>query len=101
MNDIPEMDLEEFRDFGYLAEANRVFFHPLGLALAVQVGGEGGCTGLVVLDDRSDSEGWVFSNVDDELINKVERVQAEWEERGLTRIPALGRMIQSTTRGTK
>ncbi len=31
------LDLKEFVETGYLQEANRLFFHPLGLALAVSV----------------------------------------------------------------
>ena len=32
---IKRMDIREFRELGYLQEANRRFFHPLGLALEV------------------------------------------------------------------
>ena len=32
---IKRIDIKEFRKFGFLQEANRMFFHPLGLALEV------------------------------------------------------------------
>lgn len=37
MADSPYLSLKEFRDFGYLQEVNRQFFHPLGLALELMV----------------------------------------------------------------
>lgn len=46
---MPELSVEELRDAGYLSEANRRFFHPLGLALAVSE------DRIVVLDGRDDS----------------------------------------------
>ena len=33
---IKYLDLIEFRDFGFLQEVNRQFFHPLGLALEIR-----------------------------------------------------------------
>lgn len=37
MSDINRIDIAEFRKLGFLQEANRQFFHPLGLALEVVV----------------------------------------------------------------
>lgn len=34
---VKKMDIKEFREKGFLQEANRLFFHPLGLALEVQI----------------------------------------------------------------
>lgn len=72
LGELPRMDLEELRDDGWLQEVNRQWFHPRGLALAVVTD-----TGwserlwswltrrptrhLVVLDDRTDPEGWMFN----------------------------------------
>jgi hypothetical protein len=54
------LNLDEFRNGGYLQEANRRFFHPLGLALAV--GFEEHVTGIVgVWDYRADPEGMGFA----------------------------------------
>ena len=36
MKKINYMDIKEFREKGYLQEANRRFFHPLGLALYIE-----------------------------------------------------------------
>lgn len=67
------IDLEEFCDVGFLQEANRQFFHPLGLALEVNV-----AKGTMrVWDYRDDSEGVVF---DPDAI-KVDRIANVHRER--------------------
>lgn len=54
----PYMNLSEFRDLGLLQEVNRLFFHPLGLALSVTVAEDGSVCGLAgILDGRDDPEG--------------------------------------------
>lgn len=40
MSEIKYMEVDEFVSVGFLQEANRLFFHPRGLALAVGVLGE-------------------------------------------------------------
>lgn len=35
--EIKRMDIKEFREQGFLQEANRLFFHPLGLALEATI----------------------------------------------------------------
>lgn len=56
------MAVVDFMDEGFLQEANRLFFHPLGLALSV-VTEEDGSTRLgEIWDCRSDPEGIVFEN---------------------------------------
>ena len=56
------MDIREFWEAGYLQEANRRFFHPLGLALEVEVDDETGEFRLGgVWDYRDDPEGVLFS----------------------------------------
>lgn len=64
------MDIKEFRAKGYLQEVNRQFFHPLGLALEVQICEDG--TELLggVWDYRDSEEGVYFdiANFDDERI---------------------------------
>lgn len=55
------MPLAEFRDFGYLQEINRLFLHPLGLAMEIYIDeetGEGGLTGI--WDCRDDPEGIAY-----------------------------------------
>lgn len=56
------LDLTEFRDLGYLQEVNRLFFHPLGLALEVYTDTDtGDVTHLGgIWDYRGDPEGVLF-----------------------------------------
>jgi hypothetical protein len=59
------ISIKEFRDEGYLQEANRLFFHPLGLALEVIIDEESGETKLGgVWDSRHDPEGILFDGWD-------------------------------------
>ena len=37
MSEVKKMSIKEFREKGFLQEANRLFFHPLGLALEISV----------------------------------------------------------------
>ena len=57
-----EMDINEFFKKGFLQEANRLFFHPLGLALSVDVDEETGrAVGFgPIWDYREDPEGIAF-----------------------------------------
>lgn len=75
--DIRLMDLNEFRDEGFLQEVNRLFFHPRGLALCVDYDDDTQqVTGLAgIWDYRDDPEGIIFGAgvIDPEKIAKVER----------------------------
>lgn len=56
------MSIEEFRSVGFLQEANRLFFHPRGLALEVVIDDDG-CAHLSgIWDSREDPEGIVFAD---------------------------------------
>jgi hypothetical protein len=61
MSEAPRMDIAEFRAQGFLQEANRLFFHPLGLALFVEVDDDGNETLGGVYDSRDDDEGFCFA----------------------------------------
>lgn len=73
-----KMNLKEFRDLGVLQEANRQFFHPLGLALGVywdedDLENKKGVDteiaepiGIIVYDWRDDPEGSAFITLDDD-----------------------------------
>ena len=62
MEKIKRIDIKEFRAKGFLQEANRKFFHPLGLALEVIINDETGEEGLGgIWDYRNDDEGMFFS----------------------------------------
>jgi len=69
------MDLQEFKDGGFLQEVNRQFFHPLGLALEIyEENGEvvklGG-----IWDYRDDEEGLLF-----DIQNRSEEEQQRFKE---------------------
>jgi len=65
MAGIKRMDIKEFQNRGYLQEANRLFFHPLGLALEVIIDEEDGSVKLGgIWDSRDDPEGMVFDEFD-------------------------------------
>ncbi len=62
MKKVKRIDIKEFRALGFLQEANRLFFHPLGLALEVIVDEENGAEMLGgVWDYRDDPEGMFFA----------------------------------------
>lgn len=85
----------EFRREGYLQEANRRFFHPLGLALEVVVAEDGEVLRLGgIWDCRDDPEGIVYgANVLDPA--KARYIDRLWAEREPARRQALGFMVQS------
>lgn len=59
--DIKYIDVKEFRELGFLQEANRQFFHPLGLALEVVVDEDGEESLGNIWDYRDDPEGILYS----------------------------------------
>lgn len=91
----------ELRDRGYLQEVNRQFFHPLGLALAVDVDQELDGRGRMlaaIWDERTDPEGWFFA--EDELNNDVAQAKAnavaqEVGNKAAERIAVAGSVVQS------
>ncbi len=89
------MDITEFREFGYLQEVNRLFFHPLGLALEVVVSvAEPERLGSI-WDCRDDPEGINFGDVDDGVdFQKLLRVSTELGKRTPARYKGLGYVIQ-------
>ena len=74
------LDLRELIDSGVLQEANRQFFHPLGLALEVMVEDDGRITCISgVWDYREDPEGVMFGA--NFINNDRSRAKAEAVER--------------------
>lgn len=91
--DVKYMDLTEFRNGGILQEANRLFFHPLGLALEVSVA-EGVVTAITgVWDYRDDPEGMFYGEKPDRA--KAEAVNAERKRHAWPRIEMMGSVVQS------
>lgn len=104
MSDINYMDLNEFREQGYLQEVNRQFFHPLGLALVWNEADDGTITLSGVWDDRDDPEGWYMdASKRDEYgadeARKAAFVSTEREKRAANRIKALGWIVQPVDDG--
>jgi hypothetical protein len=58
--EIKTITVKELREEGYIQEANRLFFHPLGLALSVSVEEDGTESFGTVWDHRDDPEGITF-----------------------------------------
>ena len=69
------MPIEEFKERGYLQEANRLFFHPIGLALVVSRDEDGSMELCGIQDCRDDPEGMIFGDYDEEKADRV------WDEK--------------------
>lgn len=87
------MDIKTFREAGYLQEVNRQFFHPLGLALEVNVNDDGTESLGRICDYRGDPEGLRYGDgmIDPE---KAARIHREREEKASWRQNILGYVIQ-------
>lgn len=90
----PEMSLEEFKRAGFLQEVNRRFFHPLGLALAIERRGEELTGRFKIWDGRDDPEGFVFDGWDAGDGDRGRRIGAELQRRIKVRLELLGFGIQ-------
>ena len=75
--DIKRIDIKEFREKGFLQEANRKFFHPLGLALEIVIEEDGSERLGGVWDYRDDPEGMFFGPemINQEKIDHVENLR--------------------------
>jgi hypothetical protein len=90
--EIKRIDIAEFRSEGYLQELNRLFLHPLGLALEVVVEDDGTERLGGVWDYRDDPEGIYYAGeVNREKAEHVARLMAE---RSGPRESALGFVIE-------
>lgn len=91
------MDIREFLENGYLQEVNRLFFHPLGLALEVSVEPiEGGGARLSgIWDFRDCPEGVYFGDLSSEdQKQKMKIVKKQRLRLAKTRKKLLGYEIQ-------
>jgi hypothetical protein len=91
------MDESELFDQGFVLEANRQFFHPLGLCLVVQLTEVG--PRLRVLDHRERPCGVRYEAEWDEDVcadrhGKIANVGALWEERAGRRLDRYGYIVQ-------
>jgi hypothetical protein len=90
---IKTMSIKDFRAEGFLQEANRMFFHPLGLALSVSIDDDGVETLDAVWDYRDDPMGIIFHPG---AISKkrIDHVNSLRERKIEARAAILGGMIQ-------
>ena len=88
---INRIDIAGFREQGFLQEANRQFFHPLGLALEVITNDETGEVERLggIWDYRDDPEGILYGEGEIDA-GKVTSVAAEVERHRLPREAILG-----------
>jgi len=93
MNDIKYIDITEFREMGFLQEANRLFFHPLGLALEVNIDDDGTERLSGVWDYRDDPEGMVFDK-ESLSLEKWRNVSQEKVRHFSARVKLFGQYIQ-------
>jgi hypothetical protein len=76
-----QLDPKEFQRLGFLQEVNRLWLHPIGLALGVQTDELTGISSLFVWDCRDDPEGIYFSDTlidTDEARAKAKHVEDAW-----------------------
>lgn len=104
-SDIRTIDFKEFVDEGFLQEANRQFFHPLGLAISVEFNEDGEPLGFGgIWDYRDDPEGLYYDpgwmkEVLSEAQEKAAKVQALRDSKSDYRQEHLGFDIQPVDDG--
>ena len=72
------MDLNEFVDTGILHEINRLFLHPLGLAMPISEDKKGEIKIPGIWDCRNDPEGIIFSKIDWDKVYRFAEFQ-KWQ----------------------
>jgi hypothetical protein len=93
MSDIKRMDIKEFREMGLIAELNRSFLHPLGLALEVVVEDDGTEKLGGIWDYRDDPEGMLYSK-EHFPTEKIMKAQEFIKEKHEQRMKNLGFIYQ-------
>ena len=93
---IEKITVAEFRELGYLQELNRLFLHPLGLALEAVLNDDGTESFGEVWDYRDDDEGMWYDECmfDDEFKERAKRIEQEIIRHGQARMEKLGYVIQ-------
>ena len=92
------MSARELLDGGYIQEVNRLFFHPLGLALGVDPDAEpraDGAVPMTVYDVRDDSEGMFFFDMTG--VGSLGKAQKVREEAAEKRVARLARLRESVS----
>lgn len=92
-----QITAKEFRELGLIQEINRLFLHPMGLALEIKIDEYGNEEFGGVWDYRDDPEGMIF---DEKTINTQEaqdkaiKVEILFESKKEARIKSFGWHIQ-------
>lgn len=94
MSKIKRISIKEFREFGFLQELNRLFLHPLGMALEVKINDDGTEALGGIWDYREDAEGMTFAEIEPEMKEKMKRVKDFTKKKHKQRIKTLGFLIQ-------
>jgi len=96
MGTLKKISIKEFVEKGFLQEANRLFFHPLGMALTVKITDNGEFKLAGIQDAREDKTGIIFDIHTSEdkrknlfLKNKI-YVSNDMEERLSARLAEFG-----------
>jgi len=92
MAEVRYIDPIEFQGRGYLQEINRLFLHPLGMALEIQKAESGVWEFRGVWDCRDDPEGIAFD--DEPSAERAAMVEAERAEKAAARLASLGFDVQ-------
>ena len=92
MAEIHTIDIKEFRHEGLLQEVNRLFFHPLGLAMAINVNKDGTESLGCIWDYRDDQDGIFFGEgmVDKDKITYVADLKKSKRKKRLTAAKSYG-----------
>jgi hypothetical protein len=93
MSEIKRMDIKEFREMGLLAELNRAFLHPLGLAIEVIVEDDGTEKLGGIWDYRDDPEGMLYSK-ECFPTEKIKKAQEFIRQKHEQRLKVLGFIYQ-------
>lgn len=89
------LPISEFRASGYLQEVNRLFFHPIGLALSIKTLEDGTEVLGDIWDCRDDPEGIAYGDVSKCIdVEAARRVFEEFLEKAQARYSAYGWVIQ-------
>lgn len=102
MSDIKRMDIRDFCDEGYLQEVNRRFFHPLGLALEVNIFEDGTKELGGIWDYRETETGmWYAESITklEKFKSRADRFDELFQKRLLERYNLLGYGIQEPYNG--
>jgi hypothetical protein len=94
------IDMTEFAKEGYLQEINRLFLHPLGLAMYVTLDENKKATEWGIWDARDDPEGFYFAAVEDDpdwkerRLANANKIQQLFNDKVDARIRLLGSIFQ-------